>query len=218
LPSNGLSAFYDLEQAGPMVLDTSTNGNHGTVTGGAVRAAGKVGYGYRYPADGACIRVPDAPTLSVRGGTAFTIIAWVSHGGTCAADRGIILNKEVQLEAGVNCSTSTLQSAVYTSTTAWTWRGTKALAPTTWQHVAVTWDGATVRHYVDGALANEYPLGGVLVDRPTGMGIGCRRVAADGIGSIDGPISSFIGTLDEVALYTRAWTAAEVQAYVAATR
>lgn len=59
-------------------------------------------------------------------------------------------------------------------------------------------------------------MSGSLEDQPTGLGIGCRSVAADG--SIAGAGSWFVGVIDEVALYRRTLAAAEISAYVKSTQ
>ncbi len=109
-----------------------------------------------------------------------------------------------------------LQEAIAVSGTPWEWYGTGSVGPGAWHHIAVTYDGATVRHYVDGAEVFTRALSGSLEDQPTGLGIGCRSVAADG--SIAGAGSWFVGVIDEVALYRRTLAAAEISAYVKSTQ
>jgi hypothetical protein len=215
-PSRGLAAFYDLEQAGPQITDGSGNGTHGTAVQ-ATRVAGKLGSAYRFTT-GSCIRVPDSPSLSLAGVAGLTAMAWVSHPGTCSFDRGLIVNKESSYEVGLECASGAIQAALNTTTTTWSWFGTRAVPAGTWHHVAVTWDGAAERHYLDGTLVEMRPLSGTFLDTALGFGIGCRRVTAAGDGHIAGNISSFNGLIDEVAIYGRALSAAELATYVAATR
>jgi hypothetical protein len=217
MPSQGLVAYYDLEQSGPTVLDASPNGNHGTAANGAARAPGKVGFGYRL-SDGACIRVPDSPSVSMAGGTAITIMAWLSYNPSGCSDHAVIVNKEFEYDFGVSCSSNVLQTSTYTTTTVWAWHGKAAMASGNgWQHFAATWDGQAVRQYLDGALVEEYTLNGSLIDRATGLGIGCRMVAADGR-SNGNPMMSFTGVLDEVMVYSRALSATEIASYYGSTK
>jgi hypothetical protein len=80
-----------------------------------------------------------------------------------------------------------------------------ALAPGAWSHVAATFDGSTARIYVNGSVRAS-----AAVASPVDLGTGNLYVGA----SID--YDWFAGTLDEVAVYTSALSAARVQAHVAA--
>jgi hypothetical protein len=78
----------------------------------------------------------------------------------------------------------------------------EVLKPNTWHHLAMTWDGAKLAVYCDGL-----PVASKAVNRKRVPGNGPlvigRRV--DGHGP-----SQFVGLIDEVRLYNRALTAAEV--------
>ncbi len=211
-----LVAYYDLDQPGPAITDVSGNGNNGTAVN-AVRMPGKVGSAYRF-VDGSCIRVPDSAGLSMSGGNALTVMAWINHTGGCASDHGVIVNKEFTYELGVECTSNALQHALWTTPTRWTWLGTRTVTLNQWQHVATTWDGTTARRYIDGQLVESFPVGGALIPQATGLGIGCRHVNQAGDGKDVGPVSSFTGSIDEVMVYSRALTAQELAAYHAATK
>jgi hypothetical protein len=77
--------------------------------------------------------------------------------------------------------------------------------PMTWTHLAVTYDGSNARLYVDGALADTKPITGSFGDDTTPLILG-------GNGN-EGIISErFPGRIDEIVLYNRALTDAEVRA------
>ena len=144
------------------------------------------------------------------------MMAWTSFDGCAdaASDHGTLLNKEHTYEIGVTCPGLTLQEAVNAGS--WSWSGSAQLKLATWQHVAVTWDGTTVRHYVDGQPKDSHPQSGTIQAQDSGLGIGCRDVGADG-----NPANTrewTTGTIDEVAVYGRALSDAELRAYVEATR
>jgi hypothetical protein len=164
---------------------------------------------------GGCIAVPDSISLDMLGKTGFTMLAWVKNAGGCAGDRGIVVNKEDTYEIGIECTQNLLQEAIQLSDAIWFWSGTGVVEVVSWQHLAVTWDGVTVRHYVDGAEVFTRALAGSFADRSTGFGIGCRGVppAASGPGG-----SFFAGVIDEVAVYSRGLSAAEVQGYYQASK
>ena len=194
--------------------DSSGNGHHGALNG-ATLVAGKVGQGLKVEAS-KCLTVPDGATLDIVGGTTLSVMAWVMTQGDCApADRGIILNKEGSYELGIQCATQLFQEAI-NATGTWEWSGTGAVGAGAWHHVAVTFDGATVRHWVDGAEVFTRALSGALIDQASGLGIGCRGVAADG--SVAAAGSWFVGVIDEVALYRRVLSPAEIAAYYQKTK
>ena len=127
------------------------------------------------------------------------------------ANHVIVLNKEDAYEVGVHCLDAFVQEAIQIEGVGWTWNGTGLAPLDIWQHVAITWDGTTVRHYLNAAEVFSRPQLGELPNRATGLGIGCRDVEANGGTAL---IRSFFsGDIDEVAIYARALTAGEIQAY-----
>src|SRR5260221_3354176 len=76
----------------------------------------------------------------------------------------------------------------------------------TWYHVAMTYDGASLSLYVNGALDNSLAASGPIVPKAVPLRIG---------GTSTGPWF-FNGRVDEVSLYNRALSASEVQAIYAA--
>lgn len=189
--------------------DSSGKGHHGALNGASL-VPGKVGQGLKVEAS-KCLTVPDGAALDMVGGTKLSVMAWVMTQGDCApADRGIILNKEGSYELGIQSSTNVFQEAV-NATGTWDWFGTGTVGPGAWRHVSMTFDGATVRHYVDGAEVFTRALAGALADQASGLGIGCRGVGADGTSAAAG--AWFVGVIDEVAIYRRVLSATEVAAY-----
>ena len=68
----------------------------------------------------------------------------------------------------------------------------------TWQHVTGTWDGTTMRIYVDGVLANSSAKTGVIPSRTTSFSIGSNTS------------ERFDGDIDEVRLWDMALTATDI--------
>jgi hypothetical protein len=80
-----------------------------------------------------------------------------------------------------------------------------SLTANTWVHLAGTYDGSTLRIYVNGTLAGSAAASGTLTSYA-----GPLRLAANGAGS-----EGWNGTIDEVRLYSRALSASEIQADMA---
>jgi hypothetical protein len=199
------------------VKDYSGNKNDATAFN-ATPGLGKVGGGYQVTGSG-CLLVPHSASLTMVGGDTLTAMAWVNYAGACPVagqDHAIVLNLENSYELGIACGSNILQDAIQPLATTWAWEGTATTGVNTWQHVAFVWDGANVLHYVNGQPFDTRPLVGQLSDRGSGLGLGCRNVPADGTST---PVGSFFeGILDEIAIYSRALSATEIQTYFNATK
>jgi hypothetical protein len=88
----------------------------------------------------------------------------------------------------------------FTTSEQWA-RGTTALTLNTWSHVAVTYDGATVKTYVNGVLVGSKAQTGSLVTSTQPLRFGGDAVWPEW----------FQGSLDEIRVYNRALTVAEIQ-------
>jgi hypothetical protein len=79
--------------------------------------------------------------------------------------------------------------------------GTAAVPQNTWTHLAATHDGATLRLYVNGVQAASQAVTGTIRTSSGALSIGGNAVWGE----------YFRGRLDEVRVYNRALSAAEVQ-------
>jgi hypothetical protein len=79
--------------------------------------------------------------------------------------------------------------------------GSANLALNTWTHLALTYDGATMRIYVNGLLVNSRSASGAVLTSS-----GALRIGGNGVWG-----EYFAGTIDEVRVYNRALTQAEIQ-------
>jgi hypothetical protein len=88
------------------------------------------------------------------------------------------------------------------TTTAFQTSGPAAIGLGTWTYLAQTWDGTTLRLYVDGAEVANKPAPGALV-----TSTGDLRIGGSSAGS-----QFFSGLIDEVRVFSRARTSAEIAA------
>ena len=81
-------------------------------------------------------------------------------------------------------------------------RGTRQLPLNAWSHLAATYDGATLRLFVNGAQVGSRAVTGALLTSTGALRIGGNSIWGE----------FFQGRIDEVRIYNRALTAAEIQA------
>jgi hypothetical protein len=84
--------------------------------------------------------------------------------------------------------------------------GTTQIPLNLWTHLAATYDGTTLRLYVNGVLVNSRSASGPLI-----VSTGTLRIGGNSAWG-----EFFQGRIDEVRVYNRALTPAEIQADLAA--
>jgi hypothetical protein len=198
----GLVAAYGLEAgSGTATSDSSGNGRTGTLAGGASWSAGRFGNGLTL--DGVSGRV-ELPGLGTFYDNGFTLEAWVKP-RTAKTDVAV-LGSWVGGENGGPMIWVDHVSGRYRLTFN---KGTvddyldsgRSPTPGQWQHLAATYDGVTARFYLDGVEVATKTFGGNAGDSNTWR-----------IGAYSGsPTGFFDGVVDEVRVYNRALSQAEIQ-------
>jgi hypothetical protein len=178
-------------------------GNNGTLTNGVSYVPGEADQAFNFNSIGSAVVVGSAPNLQLQN---FTIEAWIQR----ASDSILTLDPAAAYANGeifgfgrggyvfgINTnSTIFLSKAEVDEVSAG-----PAVTDTAWHHVAVTKAGSTVIFYVDG-------IGLPPVTYNTTFEFSTpAAIAAQG----DNLAGSFLGTIDEVSIYNRALTAAEIE-------
>lgn len=194
-PNNlGLMGYWSFNEATTTVAgDFSGNGNHATFVGNATWGSGKHGAAMTLDGNGDYAQAPSLTPPS-RG----TIALWLKSTDFSGVRRvwGTDTNFEFVLIDGDGAFDLCGATSIGTAAT---------LNANQWYHVVATWDDVaeTQTIYVDGVFSAS--------DTQT---ISCTQTAAFLIGRRPGALDAeaFLGTLDEVRMYTRALSASEVAA------
>jgi hypothetical protein len=181
------------------VADASGSGNAGSIGTATWSTAGKYGNALSFNGSGAQVAVPDSPSLRLTSG--MTLEAWVFPTTVSSAWRDVIYkgNDNYYLEAtswnGRPVGGGILGGSYVES------YGTAGLAANTWTHLAATYDGTTMRLFVDGTQVSSGAASGAIA-------------TSNGVLSIGGdPLYGqyFSGRIDNVRIYNRALTQAQIQ-------
>jgi hypothetical protein len=196
-------------------FDSSGRGNEGTLHNLDMttawipgRAAGALAI-----AHAGWVQVASSPSINAITDH-FTVSAWVDIGGpidgwATALSRqiGTGVDQYYHLSLGMDGHPTFL----VTTTDGYQPPSAPDVAPMgTWTHIAGTYDGATVRLYVNGVEAASKPLTGAVTADTTPVILGGNGNDASGV-----PTELFPGRIDELMLYARALGPSEIAALAA---
>jgi hypothetical protein len=198
-PGAGLVAAYGFnEGSGTTVNDASGTRNNGTLQGEALwTTSGKYGKAISFNGTSALVSVPNSPLLQLR--TVMTLEAWINPSRLTGIWRDVIYkgNDNYYLEADSTSAKPALGGTFGGSPHF----GREPLRSNTWTHLAGTYDGATLRLYANGAQVSSRAQTGPIAISTNPLQIGGDSTYGQ----------YFQGTIDEVRVYNRALSAAEIQ-------
>jgi hypothetical protein len=198
----GLVAAYGFDEgSGTTVTDASGNGNTGTITNATWAASGKYGSALQFNGTNALVTVPDKASLHLSA--AMTLEAWVNPSIIDASWRDVIYkgNDNFYLEAsstnGELPDAGTIAGGSYADAF-----GSNSIPASTWSYLTETYDGSTLRLYVNGALVGSTAHTGTIATSASPLQFGGDSIYGQ----------FFTGLIDEVRVYNVALTAAQIQA------
>jgi PKD repeat protein len=194
-----LVAAYGFEEgSGTTVADGSGNGNTGTIQG-ATWAAGRFGNALSFDGTSSAVVVRDSAALDFT--TGLTLEAWVKP-TSVSGWRPVIFKDPLMyvLQAATGSASPTAPSI------GGTFAGnnlvaTAALPLNTWSHLAGTYDGVTLRLYLNGVQVVSRAQSGLIQTSNGDLNIGA---------SLSDP-GFFAGLIDEIRIYNRSLSAVEIQ-------
>jgi prepilin-type N-terminal cleavage/methylation domain-containing protein len=217
LPSlgRGLVSYWPLDEGtGTIAYDWSGDGNNGSWTGTPTGTNGYYSPGHVWPwggaFDGASTYVSSTFTSALTGN--FTIMAWIdptlatTSGGTIFSERSVnssyggpgLLMETTGSLTTLRISDPCIGNGPY---------ATVPLTSNAWQHVGMTFNASSdaVNFYINGASAGSGTFNETFATTTTAMHIGnqiCWNGSSGGY---------FQGLIDDVRVYNRVLSAAEVQ-------
>ena len=190
------------EASGPSVVDASGRGNNGTIAGATRTTSGRFGSALTFDGVNDWVTVPDSASLDLSNRA--TLEAWVNPSALGSAWRTVLLKEQPgQLVYALYASNDIARPSghLFTSGDLFS-NGNAALPLNTWSHLALTWDGTTLRLFVGANQVASRTLTGTLVNST-----GALRFGGNGVWP-----EWFAGRLDEIRVYDRALTQTELQA------
>ena len=200
-PTGGLVAAYAFnEGSGTTTADASGGGNTGTLSNATWTSAGKYGAALSFNGTNARVNIPNAASLQLT--TGMTLEAWVNPSTVSNKWRDVVYkgNDNYYLEATSNKSSRPAGGGTFGGGNANVF-GTAALATNTWVFLALTYDGANLRLYVNGTLAGTQPKTGTIATSTNQLQIGGDSLQSQ----------FFNGLIDDVRVYNIALSAAAIQ-------
>jgi hypothetical protein len=200
-PPLGLVAAYSFNTvSGSTVADVSGNNNNGTVSNAVGTSGGKYGGALSFNGTSARVNVPN--TASLQLSSAMTLEAWVRPAVVSNAWRDVVYKGDdnYYLEATSTGGSRPVGGGIIGGASVEI-RGSPALTTNAWAHLALTYDGAALRLYVNGTQVSSTTKTGTIRTSTNQLQIGSD--------SIHGQY--FSGLIDEVRIFNIARTQAQIQ-------
>ncbi len=204
----GLWSFDGPDVSGATVYDRSGNARNSTLTGSPAPAIGKVGQGMNFTGSG---QYTTASGFSEAGTSNrdYTFAAWVRPNS--GETDGNIIHMSSRADALGWCLPPMAIVSGYARGYSWNGggvsvTGTSTISSGVWTHIVNTWDASGgLKIYVNGSLENTTSQATYIAS-----GLSNYLWLAYSTGSCAGDAGDFDGSLDDVRVYSRSLTAAEV--------
>lgn len=202
--TEGLIVYLPFDEgSGSVAHDESFSGNDGRLDPSMPPSWTKGNYGNAldFSRDGQNVAISDNADLSLRGGV--TMLAWINIRNYGPYDK--IISKEKAYELLLGSGNGVLRMAVYPEgANDWKWLNspTAPLNKDAWQLVAGTFDGQTMRLYVNGNQVAETNYGLIINDSAHPIYIG---------GNVVNKKEWFDGLIDDAAVFNYALSPSEMQ-------
>jgi hypothetical protein len=203
-PSTGPVLALGFEEAtGVTAIDSSGHANTGVISGGT-RVTGRFGGGLQLDGVDDWVTVLDAASLDLTSG--MTLEAWVRP-SALSGWRTLMMKETADgLAYALYANDTNASPVAYVrrigATASDPSAGTSALSLNGWTHLATTYDGTTLRLFVNGIEVRAAAAPGTVVTSNSVLHIGGNGIWGE----------FFAGVVDEVRVYNRALSSIDIQA------
>jgi glucose/arabinose dehydrogenase/PKD repeat protein len=193
----GLVAAYAFDEGGGTTAgDASGNANAGAVGTASWTSSGKYSGALVFNGANARVTVNDSASLDLT--TAMTLEAWVSPTASLGWSDVVYKADDVYYLEGSSPGGPPATGGTFGGNPL---IGPSALPTNTWSYLAATYDGATMRLFVNGTQVASRPQTGTIATSTAALTIGGDAFYGQ----------AFQGTIDEVRVYNVALTQAQIQ-------
>ncbi|HWX21958.1 MAG TPA: LamG-like jellyroll fold domain-containing protein [Candidatus Binatia bacterium] len=199
-PAPTLVAAYGFEEGtGSTLSDASGHGNLGTLNGATWTTGGRFGNALSFDGSSAAVIVNDSSSLDLTAG--MTLEAWVYPTSVTGWHEVIYKGNDLYfLEGSTSVTTGPAVGLGDTGSNPMLSSAT-GLPLNTWSHLAATYDGATLRLFVNGVQVGAFARTGPIGTSTLPLSIGADTVHG----------SYFAGLIDEVRIYNGPVSASQIQ-------
>jgi hypothetical protein len=208
----GLVGHWALNQTnGTTVLDGTDNANHGSLANGVLYVSAQHREGLSFDGADDYVRIPNSSAIDrsfpisvsawvkpeVNGGwqsVVTKLVAEGTHGSPFSAYDITLLHDSTGFKPWFAVTGSGGNRVYATSQAAYSY--------SSWRHIVGTYDGSTVRLYVDGAQAATASLSSAIAQYAQPLYLGVNGARND----------QFKGVMDDVRVYARVLSSSEIQA------
>ena len=201
-PASLVAAYAFEEGSGTTIVDASGNDQNGTISGATWTSSGKYGYALAFNGSNSLVSIADSDLLDFT--TDMTIEAWVYPTVTPNTWKTIILKEAPGFYVYALYLSPTRRPAavVVSNGQEHGFEGSSMLPLNTWSHLALAYDGTTLRLYVNGSLA-----GSLTVSAAVQTSTGALRIGGNSVWGGE----YFTGRIDDVRIYSSSLSPAEIQ-------
>lgn len=200
--SPNLVAAYNFDEGTGTTLADRTNKNHsGTLSGASWSTAGKTAGALSFNGSNNYVTIADADDLDFT--TNLTLEAWIRP-TSVSSWRNVIMKETTNgLSYALYAGSANNRASFYGryGSNENGLNGTTNTPTNTWTHLAATYDGITMRLYVNGSQVSTRAQTGAIATSSGALRIGGNSVWGE----------YFSGLIDDVRIYNKALTATEIQ-------
>ncbi|MFO0891139.1 MAG: Ig-like domain-containing protein [Isosphaeraceae bacterium] len=196
-----VAAYGFNEGSGTTLTDLSGKGNHGTLANASWTSSGKYGRALSFNGTSSWVTINDSPSLDLTSG--MTVEAWVKPSTTSGWRSIITKERPGGLSYALYGSDGNSRPGAYVNTggSDRNATGPSKLSTTAWTHLAMTYDGSTLRLYVNATLKTSTAVTGSIATSANPLRIGGNSVWGE----------YFRGSIDEVRIYDVALSQSSIQ-------